>query len=469
MKDKPKNLLISLAFGLSFFLLFLSSLAAWKTGQSVRRQSQLAIHTAIVLGKSEQVVRNMIDAEVGVRRYIYTRNSQEYLELFNASKIEIRKNSADLEAMTKDNVIQKSTMLNLKSRIARNLAGLEQIVLVFKGPNPQRAKYLIELDSDKKNMDKLRDAISNIQSVEKKLFANRNAQFAIAYRNQTIFTFGALGGAILLAGATLFVINRQIQDLHDTRVELRQLNRTLENKVEKRTMELTDLAADLEQKRTEAVFERSRVELLLREINHRIGNNLATVSALLGLEASNTKNVEAKNVIESAQNRILGIAAAQRRLRFEDDMASVDARATLTAVVDDLLHTSTLISDIDLHMSLDALSLESRDITSLAIVINELVTNALKHAFTNQQPKTLSIMIRSASPGLSLTVKDNGVGFDISLLDNRNTGLGHTIIQRIARQYGGAVLWKSELGSGTSVQIDLPKMIARNNQDKAIN
>jgi two-component sensor histidine kinase len=449
---------IPTGFVLSFLLVLISSLASWRTGQAVRRQGDLTIHTAIVLGKAEQVVRNAIDAEVSVRRYIYTVNSSDYLELFNQSKIELYKNVADLKVLTDDNIVQQKNLLILERDILKIVSGLDSIIAAANRQGELKAKQMIELDGDKNVMDQLRRVIKDIQSVERKLFFERNEKFSRAYKDQNIFTFGALAGAFFLAGSTTFIILRQLRQLQQARLALSQLNESLEQKIEMRTLELTTSAAHLEQQRADAVFEKSRVELLLREINHRIGNNLATVSAFLGLEAANTKSVEAKSIIESARNRILGIAAAQRRLRLEDDMESVDANVTLSAVVDDLLNTSSHPLDIDLNLNIEKINLESRDITSLAIIINELATNALKHGFPDQRANCLTIMLQRSSPGVSLTVKDNGIGFDIDRQNTGKSGLGHTIIERIVRQYGGTVIWSSHPGRGTSVQVDLPKM-----------
>jgi two-component sensor histidine kinase/CHASE3 domain sensor protein len=464
MQYEQSNRRILLGFSLSTLLILMSFFASWWTGQSVRQQGEWTIHTAIILGKSEQVIRNVIDAEVGVRRYIFTVNSAEYLNLFNKSKIQLHKNLYDLNRLIQNNKTQKNTLIKINAKVIHIMEGLEAIIETSNSQSLQRAKELIELDADKNTMDELRQDINNIQTVERNVFLEKRYKFLRAYRNQNIFAFSALGGAFLLAAATFIVIHRQIRDLQTARVALRHLNQSLEQKVDMRTLELTILATELEQKRAEAVFEKSRVELLLRELNHRIGNNLATVSAFLGLEAAKTKNVESKAIIESARNRILGIASAQRRLRLEDDMISVDAKATLAAVVDDLLHINSHPMDIYLTLNVESLSLESRDITSLAIIINELVTNAIKHAFIDTNESCLSIIVERSSPGLSLSVNDNGIGFDMNMHIESQLSLGHMIIERIARQYGGHVEWKSQQGFGTSVQVILPKMNVRNTQ-----
>ncbi len=457
------NRYILLSFALSALLIFLFFFAAWSTGQSVRQLGELTIHTAIVLGKAEQVVRNAIDAEVGVRRYIYTVHSSEYLDLFNKSKIELKKNILELSNLTQDNKTQQKKISILNTEISTVMVGLEAVIAVSHSESLERAKYLIELDADKSVMDKLRQDIKDIQAIERGLFHERRQKLSQAYKKQTILSFSAMGGAFLLAAGTIVVMHRQLQDLQKAREALSLVNQSLEQKVETRTVELITLAAALEQKRAEAVFEKSHIELLLRELNHRIGNNLATASAFLGLEASNTKNVEAKYIIESARSRILGIASAQRRLRLEDDMISINAKATLTAVVDDLLNTSSYPSDVEIKIDVESFCLESRDITSLAIIINELVTNALKHAFIDRHANTLSIKLERSSLGLTLVVDDNGIGFDTGLFNQNRVGLGHVIINRIAQQYAGNVVWVSNSESGTSVHIHFPKMAIKDN------
>jgi two-component sensor histidine kinase len=448
---------ISVAFAISFLLVVFAIFESWTAAQATRRQADWTLHTAIVLGKSEQVARNAIDAGVGVRRYVFTNHSHEYLLLFDKSKRELASNIAALDILTRSNPMQQRRLSKLKTHAQSVMVELETILAVSRSGDRQRARNIIEVDAGKPNMDLLRASIVDIQAAEQHQFLQRSKNTAAAYQNQKIYILAALAGALLLGTLTLILIIRHIAALRREQVELGNFNRELEDRVETRTHELLASTTELEKKHSEAEFERSRVEVLLRELNHRIGNNLAMVSAFLGLESSNSKNVEVRAIIDRARSRIQAIALAQRRLRLEEDYASADLRATLTAVIQDLLEYSIQNTAVDLQINIEQLSIDARDVTSLAVILNELVTNALKSAFAGRGEGTIHIDLIQKAPGVCLTVKDDGAGFDINILKHKGQGLGGTIIDRMARQYGGTAHWTS----GTMIVVNLPKMVVR--------
>jgi two-component sensor histidine kinase len=185
------------------------------------------------------------------------------------------------------------------------------------------------------------------------------------------------------------------------------------------------------------------------------------VSAFLGIEAAHTTNSEAREIIDRARSRIQGIATTQRRLHLEDDLESANAQLTLMEVINDLISMSIHNNDAKLVLDIASLSLAPRDITSLAIILSELVTNALKYAYTEGANARLTISLQELGKGVTLTVIDNGSGFDTADLGGTASGLGRTIIDRLARQYGGNAVWMSKGGIGTTVEVSLPKMAVR--------
>jgi two-component sensor histidine kinase len=206
---------------------------------------------------------------------------------------------------------------------------------------------------------------------------------------------------------------------------LEQANRDLERRVQERT---SDLA-----------MERGRIEHLLRELSHRVGNNLSMVSSFLLLEAMKAEDDKVRRALENAHQRILGIASAQRRLRIDTDSAHVDVAPYLAAIVEDVRQTLPG-EGISLVIEAEALQLRGADAVALGIIVNELVTNALKHAFPDGQG-SVAVSLATQGGSVLLEVSDNGSGFS----GNEGAGLGALLVRsmvaalegRAARTIGG--------------------------------
>ncbi|MEI2616628.1 MAG: sensor histidine kinase [Thermomicrobiales bacterium] len=158
--------------------------------------------------------------------------------------------------------------------------------------------------------------------------------------------------------------------------------------------------AEVEEARERAERERARLETLLQDTNHRIGNSLATVSSLLGLQLARSQSEEVRNALEAAQGRVQAIASGHRRLRLGADLETTNAAEFLDAVVGDLARigagratASHSISDFE------PLVIPARDATTLGIVVSELVTNAIKHAFADGRAGRIWIRLDRGDDG----------------------------------------------------------------------
>ena len=209
-----------------------------------------------------------------------------------------------------------------------------------------------------------------------------------------------------------------------------------------------------------AEYERGRVELLLREVTHRVGNNLAMVSSLLRMQQAKLEDDAARSAIETARGRIQTISTAQRRLRLGDDLQSTRADGLLDAVVTDLADTALEGTAIVIDGEFEPLVVSSRDATTLAVVLGELVSNAIKHAFGGRDGGRIKASFARKPDGTPfMAVEDDGIGFDDS--DGAKpprTGLGSMIIENLSRQYGGEIVKRKNEKGGTSIHVLLPKL-----------
>ena len=196
------------------------------------------------------------------------------------------------------------------------------------------------------------------------------------------------------------------------------------------------------------------LEKALREIDHRTSNNYQTVLALVLAQSKSAQAPEAKEALLQVADRIRAIAAASTRL-------AVASQGLQEVRIGE--HLDDLCKEIERGLSRDGVSLDcefedmvlSADQTvSVSILINELVTNALKHAFPDGRAGTIQVGLKRVGGGIDLTVEDNGVGLDASG-GSRGTGLGKRLIDTFVKQLDGKHLASSN-ENGTRHRIRIP-------------
>ncbi|MBB5074347.1 two-component sensor histidine kinase [Bartonella callosciuri] len=269
-------------------------------------------------------------------------------------------------------------------------------------------------------------------------------------------TLAAIVSVVSTFISAYFVINRFHRDVRSLKMYqllLHSENVALEARVKERTQEL-------ERARNHAEKERQRVEMLLQDASHRIGNSLGTVSSLLSLQLNRSNNEEVRAVLGAARDRIQTISTAHRRLRLSDDMETTLLAEFLSSVVHDveLAIPFELRENITIHTSFKDCRLSSRDATTLGIILGELLTNSLKHAFPNQRSGHIYISFGPQQDGqLMLIVEDDGVGMKKQTLEQK-AGLGRLVIEQLCMQFGEKPLFETSALGGTKVTIPLPKL-----------
>jgi two-component sensor histidine kinase len=271
------------------------------------------------------------------------------------------------------------------------------------------------------------------------------------YRQMLVLAIiAALGAAAILAYALFTRAQRQVAALAQRENLLISLNEELEAHIQARTVEVDEA-------RGRAERERARLETLLQDTNHRIGNSLATVSSLLGLQLARSGSDEVKTALEAAQGRVHAIASAHRRLRLGADLETTDAADFLAAVVDDLITTVPADKSIEFHQDFSPMVIPARDATTLGIVVSELVTNAVKHAFSPDKSGNIWIrFVKSGQGEPEIRVEDDGQGLPEG--GATGSGLGAVIIKQLARQFGGVPSYEPRDGGGTVVRVQLPNL-----------
>ena len=182
-------------------------------------------------------------------------------------------------------------------------------------------------------------------------------------------------------------------------------------------------------------------EILLKEIHHRVKNNLQIISSLLNLQSGHIRDPRALEVFKEGQGRVRSMALIHEKLYQSDDLARVDFYEYISNLA------AYLFRSYEVNSGAVTLNVESEDVllgvdTAIpcGLIINELVSNSLKHAFPGGGSGSINITLRPAGPErLTLAVSDDGIGLPPGF-DVRNTpSLGLQLVNTLARQLGGEV------------------------------
>jgi len=194
-------------------------------------------------------------------------------------------------------------------------------------------------------------------------------------------------------------------------------------------------------------------EVLLREIHHRVKNNMQIISSLLSLQSQSLQDPEIKSMFRESQGRIRTMALVHEKLYQTRDLSRIDLAEYIRSLAAYLFRTYQMEAGrIQLKTDLDKTFLDINTSIPCGLIVNELVSNALKHAFPDERKGEILIELRESEGGaLRLTVRDNGIGFPEGV-DLRTTDtLGLQIVTLLVDQIDGKLDVKRDRGTVFSV------------------
>src|SRR5262245_1559915 len=208
------------------------------------------------------------------------------------------------------------------------------------------------------------------------------------------------------------------------------------------------LAAD-EAAQASAQSEQAK-SVLLRELAHRVANNFAAVAALIRRKANLIGDAEARSVLNEAVEQVMVMARVHSRLNAGRDHVWVDSKSFLDELCEDLKVLIAPGQPITIECIAVSRHLSVAQAIPFGLIVNELVTNAIKYAFPDGRPGRVCVCLQETGGHLSLGVEDDGVGLDGGRV--RGTGMGRELVQALALQLGGELEVKSaNLGSTFSM------------------
>jgi PAS domain S-box-containing protein len=224
------------------------------------------------------------------------------------------------------------------------------------------------------------------------------------------------------------------------------------NEIQHIILALEDVTERVRLEREHAADE--RIGMLLQELTHRVKNSLQFIASMITIEARSLESAEGKAALARVSRRILALGRLYSKLSEAGTFEAVDAATYLKELCRDLIASVYKDGDAFIMLKTDIESelLPTDRAIPIGLIVNELVTNAVKYGFPGEANGTVTVTLKRLPEELRLTVADDGQGLDPRGADS---GLGGRLVDGLARQLGGQVERKSD-SQGTTVQLILP-------------
>ena len=242
-------------------------------------------------------------------------------------------------------------------------------------------------------------------------------------------------GMMVLAGALLaFGLARWRER------NLIRLNNLLESKVEQRTRMLEK--------------ENHEKEILLKEVHHRVKNNLQIITSLLNLQTRHVSDPAVLDSIREIKDRIKSISMLHQRLYQREELAALDLSEYVQTLCRSLFASYGVSEDrVRLQFDIPPLNLDIDTALTLGLIVNELVSNTLKYAFPNQRSGTLLIeLLRVTETEYTLTLSDDGTGLPDNFEEKMATSFGLQLVSSLIKKLQGKLKFYSEGGTQIRLQ-----------------
>lgn len=193
-------------------------------------------------------------------------------------------------------------------------------------------------------------------------------------------------------------------------------------------------------------------ELLLKEIHHRVKNNLEMVKSLIALQSAQIDDPATKDAMIASQNRVQSMGIIHQKLYQGANLGSIEMKDYFINLSENILDTFNAEDRVKIECTMDDLELDVDTAVPIGLIVNELLTNALKYAFPQDQQGVINISLeKDREHNLKLEVSDNGIGKTAGIAP-KGTGFGSQLIELLTRQLNGKMRERSD--KGTHVEFD---------------
>ncbi len=315
---------------------------------------------------------------------------------------------------------------------------------ILEKKNPTKAYELLKISIVAKdtvtNLEKNKQ-VKQLEIKEKQRIEDLNLAEMYA-KNELRFntSIGLLISALVIA-LILYRNNRQKQKanalLEEQKKEINSQNMTLENT-------LTKLTA-----------KNAENELLLKEIHHRVKNNLEVVSSLLALQSAQIDDPSVQDAMQASQNRVTSMGILHQKLYQSEHLAFIEMKNYFMNLSENILDSYNASERVTIDCAMNEIDLDVDTAVPIGLIVNELLTNSLKYAFKKDQLGTVKLsLVDMGQDNLQLKIADNGIGK--SLVNKpQGTGFGTQLVDLLTKQLDGTI--HQEINNGTIISINFKR------------
>jgi two-component sensor histidine kinase len=229
----------------------------------------------------------------------------------------------------------------------------------------------------------------------------------------------------------------------------------MEQEVGERTQQLNITISDLTRTKDELSSKNNENVLLLKEIHHRVKNNLEVVSSLLALQSAKIDDPNMQKVMLASQNRVQSMGILHQKLYQGEHLAFIEMKNYLENLCINILDSYIETERIKVTIEMKEFELDVDTAMPLGLIVNELLTNSLKYAFPNGEKGNIELSIRELNENnFQLKISDNGVGKSLDA-KAKGTGFGSQLVDLLTRQIDGQLI--QDVSNGTMILIDFKK------------
>ncbi len=195
-----------------------------------------------------------------------------------------------------------------------------------------------------------------------------------------------------------------------------------------------------EQKKAQFQIEQNlqEKEILLKEVHHRIKNNIASIEGLIMLQSDSSENNEVQKAFQNLLGKIQSIRIIYEKLIFSKEYKQTSVKSYLEDLIQAVVQSFPEKKQLSCHTQIDDFSLDTKTLFPIGLITAELITNSIKHAFPNLHSGNISVKLQKSNNSISLSISDNGSPLKTDFHLNQ-TGFGLTLVDMLSKQLKGSL------------------------------
>ena len=260
---------------------------------------------------------------------------------------------------------------------------------------------------------------------------------AIAHAPPVVFVTASQDSAIAVTALKAGALDYLVKDVQGDFIPLLQVAVNGALRQARMQKARDDAEAEVHASRDRYAALAAEREMLLREVNHRVGNSLQIIASLLHLQANSSTQDDVKAALTNAMGRVAAVAQVHRRLYTSHDLKSVLLNQYLEALLEDLRRSAEGNKMSRLTLKAEQVEIDPDRAVAIGIIVNELVMNAVKYAYPDGAGP-IHVTLTAQGDDITMSITDDGVGLNVKI-DPRSTGMGQRIVSAMATKLDATV------------------------------